>query len=412
MGLHVHRRKRRFIGAGLLEITGLEKDTTPTPDVEEANASTESGEATSWWGRYREYRARQNRRPHAPGVWIVYFSLAALPLFGLGQALIPAAETSSRRYAFWLMGIYVASALGLLLTTSFLGLRRYLRQRKLQMPWAMTGVWLGIGTALIVLLLLVSAFLPRPNAEYALVRFSKVGSKERDASKYSPGGGESGKGEGRSGSQGADEGEGNASGKGSESGGKGQGEGKSGGGKGKEGQGGGEEGQNREGAEAGKQPGKGGDQSTQKNPADGKNQNQSQNQNSKDGDQKGESDTSNGSSVGSTALGSLSQLFTGLSTLFKWIVFILVGLIVAFFVFRAILRFLSNFTGWAKGLLGALDRFWKSLFGWWQPTATRAAEEDAEEAALARRPFSSFANPFATGMSGSPEELVRYSFEA
>ena len=30
------------------------------------------------------------------------------------------------------MGIYVASGLGLLLTTSFLGLRRYLRQRKLQ----------------------------------------------------------------------------------------------------------------------------------------------------------------------------------------------------------------------------------------------------------------------------------------
>ena len=42
-----------------------------------------------------------------------------------------------------------ASGLGLLLTTTLLGLRRYLRQRKLQMPGAMTGLWLGIGGALI-----------------------------------------------------------------------------------------------------------------------------------------------------------------------------------------------------------------------------------------------------------------------
>ena len=36
---------------------------------------------------------------------------------------------------------------------SWLGLRRYLRQRKLQMPPAMTGLWVALGTALIVVLL-------------------------------------------------------------------------------------------------------------------------------------------------------------------------------------------------------------------------------------------------------------------
>ena len=52
------------------------------------------------------------------GRWVVYFSLAALPLFGLGQGMIPADDAGARHYAFWLMTIYVASGLGLLLTTT------------------------------------------------------------------------------------------------------------------------------------------------------------------------------------------------------------------------------------------------------------------------------------------------------
>ena len=122
-----------------------------------------------WWERYRRFREERRRRPHTPGVWVVYFSLAALPLYGLGQSLIPAYDESRRRYVFWLMTVYVASGLGLLLTTCFLGLRRYLRQRKLQMPMKMTGTWLAIGGALIAVLLLLGAFLPRPHAEYPLV---------------------------------------------------------------------------------------------------------------------------------------------------------------------------------------------------------------------------------------------------
>ena len=47
---------------------------------------------------------------HSPGVWIVYFSLAALPIFGIGQLFIPSAQVGQRRYAFCLLAIYVASA--------------------------------------------------------------------------------------------------------------------------------------------------------------------------------------------------------------------------------------------------------------------------------------------------------------
>src|SRR5262249_31153451 len=65
---------------------------------------------------------------------------------------------------FFLMTVYVGSGLGLLLTTSFLGLRRYLRQRKVKMPAAVTGAWLFLGGLLAAGLLLLGGFLPRPSA--------------------------------------------------------------------------------------------------------------------------------------------------------------------------------------------------------------------------------------------------------
>src|SRR5262249_48706324 len=49
----------------------------------------EPGGLAGWWQRYRQYRAERKKQPRAPGVWVVYFSLAALPLFGLGQSQIP-----------------------------------------------------------------------------------------------------------------------------------------------------------------------------------------------------------------------------------------------------------------------------------------------------------------------------------
>ena len=131
-------------GAGLLQMAGLDKRGPPppqsTPERDKPKKKSLPGLA-GWWERYERYREAERKRPHAPGVWVVYFSLAALPLFGLGQAQIPVEEADRRAYSFWLLCIYVGSGLGLLLTTSFLGLRRYLRQRKLRMPAAITGAW-------------------------------------------------------------------------------------------------------------------------------------------------------------------------------------------------------------------------------------------------------------------------------
>ena len=66
------------------------------------------------------------------------------------------------------MVFFVASAMALLMTTNFLQLRRYLRQKRLPMPAPMAGMWLAWGIPLLIGLLLFSMFLPRPHPEYSI----------------------------------------------------------------------------------------------------------------------------------------------------------------------------------------------------------------------------------------------------
>ncbi len=177
-------------GEGLMQIVGLEGPqdaeaaTAPNPDPLAVEGTTSRDVPAGWWQRYVEHQ----HRPHAPGVWVVYFSLAALPLFGIGQWFIPATATGARRYVFWLLCVYVASGLGLLVTTSFLGLRRYLRQRRIEMPATMSNLWLGTGAVLIGVLLLLATLLPRPSAEYAISQLPiTVGSPgSRQSSPFAP----------------------------------------------------------------------------------------------------------------------------------------------------------------------------------------------------------------------------------
>ncbi|MCY2963600.1 MAG: hypothetical protein NT069_08125 [Planctomycetota bacterium] len=168
----------------------------PVPQVF-ASTSAQAASAAERGKKLDERAQKQRSKPHAPGVWVVYFSLAALPLFGVGQLLIPAGDASRRNYAFQLLAVYVAAALGLLLTTSFLGLRRYLRQRKLRMPAAMTRSWLRMGAALAVAVLLVAAIVPRPQGEYTVTDLIDQLDKQVAASRVAVLGGDPGQGEGR-----------------------------------------------------------------------------------------------------------------------------------------------------------------------------------------------------------------------
>ncbi len=163
-------------GEGLLQTMGLDQprdaatNTSAEADVEPLGVTsrdlTTGATPKTLWRRAWEHF----HKTRAPGVWVIYFSLAALPIFGLGQRFIAESNTDARRAAFRYLFIYVASALGLLLATSFLGLRRYLRQRRVEMPDKMAVVWVAAGGALIVILLAFCTLLPRPSAEYAVSR--------------------------------------------------------------------------------------------------------------------------------------------------------------------------------------------------------------------------------------------------
>lgn len=398
-----------------------------------------------WWDRYCRYREEQLRKPHTPGVWVVYFSLAALPLFGLGQSLIPPGAEERRRYAFWLMVCYVASGLALLVTTSFLGLRRYLRQRKLKMPVAMTGLWMALGASLIVIMLVVGALLPRPYAEYQLVNSDFLGSKERIASRHAVLRDGAAKGEGRpssdkksqdengqqaSGNQQGDKqaGAGNIQRSGDKSRQRGEAETKQGN---QQSPAKGEESRGRSDIQgSARPPSKTGERGESREKGQQTNQKQPDSDNSREDGRKRQSggpktsrdekgrEAPSGQSRGDTTSPPPNPTFEvlqklgWLGTVLKWLVFGVLAVVVLFFVLRSGLHFLANFTNWAKRLLEGLRAWWEGLFG----RSESEPEAEMEEAASipVPRPFASFSNPFLDGSADriSPDALVRYSFEA
>lgn len=380
-------------GQGVLQAAGLE-ETPPSADVEtELTIVEESDEKggrrrVGWLERYRRYRAERDRK-HTPGVWVVWFSLAALPLFGLGQALIPSGETGRRRYVFWLLGIYVASGLGLLLTTAFLGLRRYLRQRGLTMPPSITGIWLSVGTVLIVAILIAGVLLPRPHAEYSLLLFERMKSPARQASQQAVKSDGKGKDDGRAGSESEpaakkDEGR---TGKEGEPGGKDKDKGP------------GEQGGKDDGDKEKRDSGRGGEKKQGQKPSEGK-----------EGKESAEGQPP---ATPANPASGLAAVFASLMEVLRWVVFAILALVVAVILLKALLQFLANFTSWARGLLDSLRSLWQGLFGWLHREAP-VVEVAEETGPTPPAPFASFANPFRDGRAGhlSPEELVRYSFAA
>jgi hypothetical protein len=412
---------------GLLQAAGLENqpDDRP-PDEEEKPPSSEN-----WWQRWQRYREERNKK-RTLGVWVVYLSLAALPLFGLGQALIPAEDEERRRASFWIIIVYVGCGLSLLLTTCFLSLRRYLRQRRLQMPPAMTGVWLTAGGSLIALLLLLGAVLPRPNAEYSLFSLTAAKAPKRGASKYAMKGGRPGEGEGKPGAddsekkkQEADSGGDKGEQKGERGAATKQGQKGSGNQSGKSNQKGDSQdrnsGQGQKSQNNGQNQNKGDPSSGRDRPAEKDKSKQARGDNDKRGssderEQKSDQDSTQRSGSRSSSRMSPSALrdvVGRIAPILKWIVFAIIGLAVLFFVLRSGLQFLANFTDWARRLLDALRNFWANLFGGGRRTTETDEQVEQEDRTLRERPFASFRNPFAGGRIGmAAPELIRYTFAA
>jgi hypothetical protein len=428
-------------GAGLLQVAGLEGNTGAAATESEPEAPAGRGKRepktlsglAGWIDRYQRYKEERKKRPHTPGVWVVYFSLAALPVFGLGQALLAKNPRRSsadlaklHQYTFWLMTIYVGSGLGLLLTTSFLGLRRYLRQRKLQMPVSMTGVWLTVGGMLIAAFLFVGALLPRPDSAQPLVEWvAALTSPDRDASEHDQLGEEPGEGEGREGNEKARDAaqekdgaardkEGEAKDKkpekdGKTSGKKGQGDDKDGGSSQKDAR------------------GKDGKESSQKRPKEETNERdkgsggkeKANDKKPKAKEEKRKEENGSGprkaqQTPPSHPPSTFPDFIKPIANVVKWIVAGIVAAVVLFLVLKNGLKFLANFTIWARKLLASFRAAWQALVAWLRGRSGASATiETAEEEARAT-PFAIFHDPFESGAVDrmTNEQMVRYSFDA
>lgn len=424
-------------GRGILAATGLDDTAHPEElEAEEPAADPkkkrrprkwEEEGFIGWVERFKAYRKEQKKKPHTPGTWVMYFGVGALPFFALGQSLVPADDGGRRTAIFVDMALYVGSALGLLVTTTLFGLRKYLVQRNAKVPPVLAMSWLGLGAGLIVLFLCVGAILPRPHSETPLVDLGGRKKTDRSASRYAVvRDRDAGKGQGAAGQK-AGKGPGKASGKGGEPGGK-SGEKGAGGGKG-DSSGGSQKGDSK-GNDSGGKSGKQGDQSQGKQSQGKESQSkggQKESQSKGDQEQKGDDKKSEGndqeqdaqsddsgsdnSDSDSSSLSKLSQVLDGLSDFVRWIVWIVIAVAVIVGIAVFFLKYLAPFTKWAKGLLDWL----RGLFG---PKLGGPPGESVTttEVRVERPPpsFLEFTNPFADGTAGRRDlaELAAYSFAA
>jgi hypothetical protein len=425
---------RKASGKGVLAAAGL--DDAPQPDEDEEETTPEAKKRgkkkpVGWLEKFQAYREAQRKKAHTPGVWVLYFSLAALPLFALGQSLIDPADTATRRATLLQMAVYVGSGLGLLVTTTLFGLKRYLEQRNARIPPVMVGGWLGLGAGLIVVFLAVGMALPRPHSETPWFGMKRTAKGDREASRYAQvKDGSAGKGEGAAGKK-TQAGDGKNSAKGGKQGGGKSGEKGSGGGKGQS-QGGNDK-NGEKGNDSGDQSGEGQDQSDQKDGPNrkqgkdqgkqSKSQSKSSSKQSDSGDEREasrdgeegqdaeENQSEDGSDSGSSSPSRLGEALEKVGSFVKWIVWIVVAIAVIVGIVIFVLRYLAPFTDWARNLLDWL----KGLFGKKPRSVREEAEEAAAEEAVERPPpFSAFSNPFADGTARrrQPAELVEYTFAA
>ena len=126
-----------------------------------------------------------NPSKNNPGLWVFYFAMFAFPIFGFGQWFV---ETADRSWTFVLFAFYLGATLCLLMTTSLLGLQRYLSKRKLQVPNAIARNWIITGGTFASLVMLVVIFIPKPpTAGWSNDLAAILKSPDRDGWKHAPG---------------------------------------------------------------------------------------------------------------------------------------------------------------------------------------------------------------------------------
>ncbi|MSR32785.1 MAG: hypothetical protein EXR99_14915 [Gemmataceae bacterium] len=386
---------------GLLLAAGMKKDLNPGKKRDESSWGFKPQLEMEYNQKAEEVLEElKKEKPKKPqggrgrGTWVLYFFVASLPIFGLGYSIVPNADPSVQRASYLYLSIYMASAMGLLMSTSFLSVRKDLRRRGLDMPVATSMFWLVAGAGLVLGSLLLAGVLPQPGSYTDPLAWTGLKPSDREASKYSQGESDSGKGEGKAGSKEGKKGEkgGDVTGK--------KGDGTTDAEKGSKG-----------GGKQGKSDSSGGDKENKSKSGGNKTDSGKEGQPKNDGgdQQKGDASPKSSSTPPNINIPGLDKFMKMLE---KLIIALAVIGTVLFVLYVAVYKLSYSF-GWAQDLLEWLQK----LFGFFQKSQKIQEKDKAGQQldqALVTASFHDFQNPFDSPdwEARDPRKLAGYSWLA
>ena len=145
--------------------------------VDESSRAGEEGILRSrWWARRAEptpvpeEKAEEDEKEpgHArpprrhPAHALFYLALPIMAMLALGQRILPQGGSFLESAGSVYVGGYTLSLLMLLLLTSYRGIRVYCAGRKIPFPTSIAAFWLGLGTVMVVIVLVLGLWGPVP----------------------------------------------------------------------------------------------------------------------------------------------------------------------------------------------------------------------------------------------------------
>jgi len=97
-----------------------------------------------------------------PGISILLFSIPALTIFALGLPVLLRGGPGFVLAGHFYVGLYTVCALMLLMLTSLAGIRQYFRNRRVRLPSGIGPFWAGLGTLMVLFVVLGALQLPKP----------------------------------------------------------------------------------------------------------------------------------------------------------------------------------------------------------------------------------------------------------
>ncbi|HMP80553.1 MAG TPA: hypothetical protein PKD54_13950 [Pirellulaceae bacterium] len=159
------------------------RDQSAPQGPEESHSGQEQGQSDAQAGNLIKLLFT-TKPANTPGLWVLCTALVTLPAFALGQWFVPADYPGGFGYAKLLFAVHVAAGLGLMTTTSLLGLQRYLNNRRIGLPADVAQTWIIAGGLIAALVLVLIWVAPQFHAQSRLQgTLSWLSAKERPSDK-------------------------------------------------------------------------------------------------------------------------------------------------------------------------------------------------------------------------------------